>query len=85
MYFEDASKQQLLQICLWEDCSIDDKYEAARELQMRQWRDEYLTDLVRMWGEGKTSFQISIELGIEQNAVAWQLEKHGLYGRRVTR
>jgi hypothetical protein len=84
MYFEDATKQQLIQICLFEDCPIDYKYEAARELQMRQWRDEYLTDLVRLWGEGKSSFQIAIELGLDIGQVQWQLEKYGLYGRRIT-
>lgn len=83
IHFEDATKEQLLQICLWEDCPIDYKYEAAVELQMRQWNDEYLTRLVRLWGEGKTSFQIAIELGIDINVVYWQLEKYDLYGRRV--
>lgn len=83
MYFEDATKHQLLQICLWEDCSIDDKFEAARELQIRQWNDDYLLDLVKLWGAGKTSFEIAMELGVEQNVVSWQLEKHDLYGRRV--
>jgi hypothetical protein len=80
-----ANKRQLLQICLWEACSIDYKYEAARELQIRQWHDDFLPDLVRLWGEGKTSSQIAIELGLEQDAVSWQLEKHGLYGRRITK
>jgi hypothetical protein len=84
MHLEDATKQQLIHICLWEDCSIDIKFEAARELQLRTWRDEYLADLVRLWGEGKSSFQIAIELGIEKGQVMWQLEKHGLYGRRIT-
>jgi hypothetical protein len=83
MHFEDATKEQLLQIALWEDCPIEYKYEAAAELQMRQWRDDYLKDLVRLWGEGKSSFQIAIELGIDRNVVYWQLEKYGLYGRRV--
>jgi hypothetical protein len=85
MKWEIASKHQLATICLWEDCSFDDKYESARELQLRQWRDEFLPDLVRLWGEGKTSLRISIELGIDKNAVAWQLEKHGLYGRRLAK
>ncbi|KQL20479.1 hypothetical protein AN957_19075 [Cytobacillus solani] len=85
MHFEDATKEQLIQICLWEECSIDYKFEAARELQLREWNDDYLKDLVRLWGEGKSSFQIAIELGIDRNVVYWQLEKHGLYGRRITR
>jgi hypothetical protein len=80
-----ASKRQLIQIALWEDCSIDYKFEACRELQIRQWRDDFLPDLLRLWGEGNTSSQVAIELGLEQSVVAWQLEKHGLYGRRITK
>lgn len=85
MYWEDATKEQLLTICLYEDCSLDDKYEAARELQMRKWHDDYLIDLLRLWGEGKSTFEIAVELGIDPGQVKWQLEKHDLYGRRVAR
>lgn len=80
-----ANKYQLLQIALNENCPIDYKFEAAVEIQMRQWRNEFLLDLVRLWGDGKTSSQIATELGIERNVVSWQLEKHDLYGRRVLR
>ena len=83
MFFEDASKRQLLQIALWEECPIDYKYEAAAELQMRQWHDDYLQDLVRLWGEGKTSFQIAVELNIDIQAVVYRLDKYKLYGKRV--
>lgn len=82
MQYDIATKQQLLQITLWEDCSLEYKYEAARELQIRQWHDDYLLDLIRLWGEGKSSFQIAIELGIDKNQVEWQLQKYDLYGRR---
>lgn len=85
MYWEDATKQQLLQICLWEDCPLEYKFEAARELQLRQWHDDYLPELVRLWGKGMSSWNIAIELGIDQGVVSWQLEKHGLYGRRIAR
>jgi hypothetical protein len=40
MHFEDALKTQLLQICLYEDCELEYKYAAARELQLRQWRED---------------------------------------------
>jgi hypothetical protein len=85
MEWHTATKKQLIQICINEDCSFEDKYEAARELQLRQWRDEYLTDLVRLWGEGKSSPQIAWELGIDKQAVAWQLEKYELYGSRIAK
>jgi hypothetical protein len=83
MHFEDALKTQLLQICLYEDCPIEYKYAAARELQLRQWRDEYLTDLVRLWGKGYSSFEIAVELGLDEPLVKRKLVKYGLYKRRV--
>jgi hypothetical protein len=82
-HFEDATREQLLTIALYEDCPLDYKYAACRELELRKWREDMLTDLVRLWAKGYTAFQIAIELGIEENAVKWQLEKHGLYKKRV--
>lgn len=82
VHFEDATKKQLIHICLVEECPIDYKYQAARELQLRQWHDDYLTDLVRLWGIGMTAFQIAIELGIEHNVVNYQLQKNGLFRKR---
>lgn len=83
MNFEDATKTQLLQICLWEECPIEYKYESARELQLRQWRDEYLTDLVRLWGKGYTLFSIAIELGLDEWMIQNKLTEYGLWKRRV--
>ena len=82
-YFEDATKEQLIAICLYEDCPLEYKYEAARELEIRKWREEMLTELVRLWGKGYSTFEIAIELGIDENTVKWQLQKHGLYRKRV--
>ena len=82
-YFEDATKEQLITICLYEDCPLEYKYEAARELEIRKWREEMLTDLVRLWAKGYSTFDIAIELGVDENTVQWQLQKHGLYRKRV--
>jgi len=82
MRYETATKEQLLQICLWEECPIEYKYESARELQMRQWQEEFLPDLVRLWGEGNSPSYIATELGIEERAVRAQLRKHKLYNVR---
>lgn len=79
IYFEDASKEQLLTIALYEDCSLDDKYEAVRELQLRRWHDDLLPHLVTLWGKGHTIFEISIELGLSENTVKAQLYKYDLY------
>lgn len=82
IHFEDANKTQLLQICLDEDCPIEYKYEAAAELQMRQWHEDYLVGLLRLWGEGKTSFQIAVELGIDESQVKKQISDRKLFGKR---
>lgn len=84
MYYEDATRKQLLQIALHEDCSIDDKYEAVRELQLRQFTDDMLPDLVKLWGAGLSTFEIGIELGIPQSTVIGRLQKYNLYGKRVS-
>ena len=84
IYFEDATRQQLLTIALYDDCSLDDKYEAVRELQMRQWNDDLLPQLVSLWGRGYTIFDISIELGLPENTVKAQLYKYDLYRKRVS-
>jgi len=83
MYYEDATRKQLLQIALHEDCSIDDKYEAVRELQLRQFTDDMLPDLVKLWGAGLSTFEVGIELGIPQSTVIGRLQKYNLYGKRV--
>ena len=84
MYYEDATRKQLLQIALHEDCPINDKYEAVRELQLRQFTDDMLPDLVKLWGSGLSAFEIGIELGIPQSTVIGRLQKYNLYGKRVS-
>lgn len=81
--WDDATKKQLLQIALHEECGLSDKYAAIRELQINKWSDEMLTDLVRLWGKGFDSFSISIELGIGQAKVKRKLTQYGLWKRRV--
>ena len=83
IYMEDATKKQLLQIALHEDCDIDYKYDAAAELQMRQWQEEFLPELLRLWGKGMSAFNIGIEMGIPESTVRSRLRKYDLYGRRV--
>lgn len=83
MNWDTATKQQLLQIALNENCPLSFKYEAIRELQLNKWTDEMLTDLVRLWGKGFDSFSIAIELGIDQDKVKRKLTQYGLWKRRV--
>lgn len=84
MYFEDATRDELLQVALFEDCDISYKFEAVRELQLRQWHEDMLPDLVSMWGKGMSEFQIGIELGIPSTTVKAKLIKYNLYRKRVT-
>ena len=84
IHFDDANEHQLRHIIYYEDCSLDYKYAAARELQLRSFRDDMLPDLIRLWGQGWSSFDIAIELGVPMNRVQWQLQKYDLYGRRVS-
>lgn len=83
MYLEDATKQELLTIALYEDCDVSIKYAACRELQLRKWQEYMLTDLVRLWGKGASIFDISIELGVSVNTVISQLTKYNLWGKRA--
>jgi hypothetical protein len=79
--FESATKRQLLQIAMKEECSLDDKYAACRELQLRQWKDEMLEDLILLYGRGLSPFQISIELGIAEYMVWNKINEYGLKRR----
>lgn len=83
MYFEFATKRQLLTIAFYEDCDLDYKYQAAYELQVRKWHDSMLPQLIRLWGEGMSVFDISIEMEIPEHTVRRQLVKWNLYGKRV--
>lgn len=85
IYLEDASKKQLLTIALHEDCELDLKYAACRELQLRKWQEHMVTDLVKLWGQGYSSFNISIELGVSEPTVKGKLLEYGLYGKRKSK
>jgi hypothetical protein len=52
MNFDEATKRQLITICLYEDCSLDDKYLAARELQLKNWGSPLPTKISEVLGHG---------------------------------
>ena len=83
MYLEDANRKQLLQIALYEDCPMEYKYAACREIQIRQWHESMLPELISMWGKGMQAFDIAIEMGIPENTVKNKLKKYKLYRKRV--
>jgi hypothetical protein len=85
MNFDEATKKQLLQIALFENCPLEYKYEAARELSLKTWGPIFLQKLVKYWGMGLSDVQIADKLGVEEWEVHKQLLKYNLYGSRVKR
>jgi hypothetical protein len=83
MEFENATKKQLLTICLHEDCPLEYKYESLRELQLKNWGPHFLQKLVKYWGMGLTDIQIADKFGVEIWEVTTQLQKYNLYKSRV--
>ncbi|TYS91917.1 hypothetical protein [Rossellomorea aquimaris] len=81
MKWDIASKRQLLQIALHEDCDLNDKYAAARELQINQWSDDMIPDLILLYGRGHSLLSIAVELGIEQYMVQNKINEYGLKRR----
>jgi hypothetical protein len=85
MNFDEATKKQLLTIAFYEDCSLDDKYAACRELQLKTWGPIFLQKLVKYWGMGFSDVQIAEKFGVEEWEIHKQLLKYNLYGTRVKR
>jgi hypothetical protein len=81
MYWESATKRQLLHIAFGEDCSLHDKYQAVKELQLRQWNDSMLSDLVLLYGRGMSLFHIGIELGVDKYVIQNKVNQYGLKRR----
>lgn len=64
MYFDYATKEQLLQIALFEDCEIDLKAAAARELQERYIPEDIRADMIYQIGTGTDIKQVAKENGL---------------------
>lgn len=82
MKWEKASKPQLLQIALNEDCPLEFKYQACSELQMR-WNNDMLTDVVIMYGKGYSPKEIAEYLGISCEMVGGIISKYDLRRAKV--
>jgi hypothetical protein len=85
MNFDEATKKQLLTICLYEDCPMEYKYLAAKELQLKNWGSTFLQKLVKYWGMGLSDVKIAEKFGVEEWEIHNQLVKYNLYGKRVKR
>jgi hypothetical protein len=75
--WDKATKPQLLQIALNENCPLHYKYQACSEMQMR-WNNHMLTDVVRMFGKGSSALEIAEYLGISVNTVGGIISKYKL-------
>jgi DNA-binding NarL/FixJ family response regulator len=80
MSFESATKTQLLQVALYEDCPLSFKYEALRELSLR-WTNDRLPELIKLHAQGLNMSQIAFEMGIDPHTVKNKIKQYGL--RRV--
>jgi hypothetical protein len=85
MNFDEATKKQLLTICLFEECPLEYKYESIRELQLKNWGPTFLQKLLKYWGMGYSEESIAEKFGVEQWEIKKQLLKYNLYGSRVKR
>jgi hypothetical protein len=85
MRWDEATKKQLIQICFFEDCPLEYKYSAARELQLKNWGPTFLQKLLKYWGMGLSETQIADKFGVEDWEVKKQLLKYNLYGSRIKR
>jgi hypothetical protein len=82
IYFDSATKTQLIAVCLYEDCPLDFKYEALRELQLR-WTNQLLPELIKLYGTGMNLSSIADELGVDPYTVRNKLKQFKVYKRRV--
>ena len=70
MNFENATKNQLLQIALYEDCPLDYKYQAIKELQYRHIPEDIQADIMYQFGVGKSAEEIAEENGLSVFEIA---------------
>ena len=64
MNYEFATKQQLLQIALDEECDNQYKYRAIKELQYRYMPEEIRADMIYRLGTGSSLKQVAEENGL---------------------
>lgn len=83
--WDNATKKQLLAIVFHDDCPLEYKYEAVKELQLKRWGPTFLQKLLKYWGIGLTETQIAEKFGVEVWEITNQLQINNLHGSRVKR
>lgn len=79
-----ATKQQLLTICLYENCSLEEKYKAAAELQRRYIPEDIRADMIYRLGTGIEAKQIAAENGLDLFSVVHFLRNFRSRHKEVT-
>ncbi|AUO14770.1 hypothetical protein [Priestia megaterium] len=85
--YSGASKQQLLTIAFDETNSLEDRYEAVKELESRKvqkhWKDYMISSLVLMWARGASVGEIAKELRVNPGQVGEQAKRLQLWKTRL--
>lgn len=91
MNYSQATKTQLLQITLHETCSLDDKYQASRELQLRFIREKYglsMTEekkahIIYQWTKGASVKELCDQVHVSTREVAKLIDQYKLWRGRL--
>jgi hypothetical protein len=87
MDYSKATKQQLLQIVLNESCSLNDKYQALRELQQRKhsmkMTEEKRAAIVYHWTKGLTVKELRYKFDVSKRDIEEMIDKHKLWRGRL--
>jgi hypothetical protein len=87
MDYSKATKQQLLQIAMNETCSLNDKYQALRELQHRKhsmkMTEEKKAAIVYHWTKGLTVKELRYKFDVSKRDIEEMIDKHKLWRGRL--
>jgi hypothetical protein len=91
MEWEQATKTQLIQIATDETCSLNDKYQALRELQQRYKRDKYsmkMTEekkaaIVYYWTKGLSVEQLRVRFDVNMRDIENMIDQYKLWRGRL--
>lgn len=79
MRYELATKTQLLQIALHEQTSLNDQYQALRELEIRKRTEPYIIEL---YNQGEKAYDIAYQTAISTSSVCGMIGKYEMRRRQ---
>jgi hypothetical protein len=87
MDWKQATKPQLLQIATDETCSLNDKYQALRELQQRKhsmkMTEEKKAAIVYHWTKGLTVKELRYKFDVSKRDIEGMIDKYKLWRGRL--